>query len=221
MFIDIDMIMPLLLIVGIDLLLGGDNAVVIALACRRLPEHQQKKAIIFGTALAVVCRILLTVGAVFLLHIPLLHVVGGMFLFWVALSLANNTSDTNIASRSTLSGAIRTIVLADLTMGLDNTIAVAGVATAYWQVIFGLLLSIPIMVLGSRIILLALDRYFWLIPLGAALLGYTAGHMIIHDEWISQLITPKHSLFWLVPLGFSLLAALISWHSTVSTKEVK
>ncbi|TDQ42134.1 TerC family protein [Aureibacillus halotolerans] len=209
---------PILIIIGLDIILGGDNAVLIALACRGLPEHQQKKAILFGTIMAVVSRIALTIVAVFLLQIPYIQLIGGLFLMWVAISLASNSDSHGIKATKTLGSAVRTILIADFTMGFDNVIAVAGASTAFWQVIVGLLVSIPIMVAGSRVILYLLERHPWLVFGGTALLGYTSGHMIIHDHMVLTYLTHSHSIYGFAPWLFACAALVASFMYSRSVK---
>ncbi|MEK3644345.1 TerC family protein [Aeribacillus sp. FSL M8-0235] len=181
----------LFLIIGIDLILGGDNAIVIALACRNLPENQRRKGILFGTMLAILSRILLTVLAVHLLNIPFLQFFGGLFLMYIAFLLltGNEGEHTSVKSHRSLWKAIQTIVLADLFMGFDNVIAVAGAAGGnIFLVITGLLISIPIIIWGSRFIMSAMSRFPLLIYGGGGILAYTAGKMMATDEKMTPLL---------------------------------
>jgi YjbE family integral membrane protein len=183
--VDLEIITSLLLIIGIDVVLGGDNAIVIALACRNLPERQRNKAILLGTMLAVLLRISLTIIAVYLLKIPFLQFVGGCFLLLIAYKLLTDNEDesSKIKGGVSLLTAIKTIVLADLVMGLDNVIAVAGAAHGrLYLVIFGLVFSIPIIIWGSKLILFVMERFPVFIYAGAGILAYTAGKMIIHED---------------------------------------
>ena len=176
-------------IVLIDLLLAGDNAVVIALAARRLPPRLQKKAVWAGTAGAILARIVLVFFALQLLKIPGLLVVGGLVLYWVAwrlLAKEEGGEDSNPAAE-TFWAAMRTIVVADVVMGLDNILAIAGASKGDWGlVIFGFALSIPIMVGGSMLILKLMQKAPWLAAVGCGLLAIIAGRMILDDNWLRE-----------------------------------
>ncbi len=181
---NLDFIIILAQIVMIDLLLGGDNAVVIALACRKLPPHLQKKAIFLGTLGAVLARIILLVVAVKLLALPWLKVVGGVLLLWVGLKLVDNHDDesTDMASDSRLWKTVMTIVTADVVMSLDNVLAVAAAGRDnVLLVALGVIISIPIIVLGSRLVLALLQRFPLIITFGGALIGWIAGTMLVSD----------------------------------------
>jgi len=174
----------LLQIVIIDILLGGDNAVVIALACRRLPEAQRRKAILGGVAGAVVLRILLLFVASYVLGWPLLKVVGGVLLLWIGIKLLVPEDDeADVKAGTSLGQAIWIIMVADVVMSLDNVIAVAGAAQGHLGLaVTGVLISIPIIIFGSQIILRLMERFRWLVMAGAALLGWIAGKLIASDE---------------------------------------
>ena len=180
-------------IILIDILLGGDNAVVIALACRGLPPKQRKLGIIYGTAGAIILRVILIAFALALLAIPYLKLVGGILLVWIGVKLLMPQDDhddhSNIASSDKLWGAVKTVIVADLVMSVDNVLAIAGAAESAGQhqlplVIFGLLVSIPIIVAGSQIVLKLMDRFPIIITLGAMLLGWIAGQMIFTDPGV-------------------------------------
>src|SRR5512139_3460838 len=179
-------------IILIDILLGGDNAVVIALACRKLPEEQRRKGILWGVAGAIGLRVVLIFFALQLLALPLLKVVGALLLLWIGIKLLvpeHEDGHANVAGSTTLIGAIKTIIVADAVMSLDNVIAVAGAAKGSMAlVVFGILVSIPIIVWGSQFVLRLMDRFPVVITLGAALLGWIAGEMIVRD------VTLKHWL---------------------------
>jgi len=175
----------ILLIIGIDLILGGDNAVVIAMASRNLPEHKRNTAIVLGTTLAIIVRVFLTATVVFLLKIPFLQFVGGCLLLWISFKLLveKDNAPKKVKSETSLWKAIQTIVIADIVMGLDNVIAIAGAAEGHLSlVIFGFLVSVPIIILGSKFILYSMERYPFLLYIGAALLAYTAGKMLAAEE---------------------------------------
>lgn len=171
-------------IVFLDLILAGDNAIVIGLAARNLPPSTQKRAIFYGTGGAVLLRIIATIVVVWLLKIPWLLLVGGILLIGIAYKLlADDDDHTDIKAGRTLWGAIRTIIVADAAMGLDNVIAVAGAAQQnIVLVILGLLVSVPIVVWGSTLFIKLIERFTWIIYLGSAVLGYTASNMITEEK---------------------------------------
>jgi YjbE family integral membrane protein len=180
-------------IILIDILLGGDNAVVIALACRGLPPKQRKLGIIYGTAGAIVLRVILIAFALALLAIPYLKVVGGLLLIWIGVKLLvpehEDDGHANIQSSDKLWGAVKTVIVADLVMSVDNVLAIAGAAESAGQhqlflVIFGLIVSIPIIVAGSQIVLRLMDRFPLIITLGGMLLGWIAGQMMYTDPGV-------------------------------------
>ncbi len=178
-------------IIMIDILLGGDNAVVIALACRRLPDSHRMKGILWGTAGAIVLRVVLIFFALTLLAIPYLKLVGAALLVWIGVKLLAPDGDdghANIQSSDKLWSAVKTVVVADLVMSVDNVIAIAGAAQASGDgshqmplVIFGLLVSIPIIVWGSQMVIKLMDRFPIIITLGGMLLGWIAGTMAVSD----------------------------------------
>lgn len=176
-------------IILIDILLGGDNAVVIALACRGLPPKQRKLGIIYGTAGAIVLRVILIAFALALLAVPYLKIVGGLLLVWIGVKLMVPQDDdehANITSSDKLWGAVKTVIVADLVMSVDNVLAIAAAADSAGThqlplVIFGLLVSIPIIVAGSQLVLKLMDRFPVIITFGAMLLGWIAGQMIYTD----------------------------------------
>jgi YjbE family integral membrane protein len=176
-------------IILIDILLGGDNAVVIALACRGLPPKQRKLGIIYGTAGAIVLRVILIAFALALLAIPYLKLVGALLLIWIGVKLLmpqDEDDHGNIQSSDKLWGAVKTVIIADLVMSVDNVLAIAGAAESAGQhqlflVIFGLVVSIPIIVAGSQIVLKLMDRFPIIITLGGMLLGWIAGQMMYTD----------------------------------------
>ena len=184
-------------IIMIDIVLGGDNAVVIALACRKLPPAQRRLGILWGTAGAIVLRVVLIFFALQLLAIPFLKLVGAVLLVWIGVKLLlpeNDDPHATIVGSDRLWGAVKTVIIADLVMSVDNVIAIAGAAeTAGGDhtmalVIFGLLVSIPIIVWGSQLVIKLMDRYPLIITLGAMLLGWIAGTMAVSDP---ALINPE------------------------------
>lgn len=177
----------LLMVILIDLVLAGDNAVVIGMAARNVPAHQQKKVILFGTAGAIIIRIIATLAVVWLLRIPGLHLVGGLLLIWIAYKLlVQEDSHDEIKAQSSMLKAIGTIMLADAAMGLDNVIAIAGASGgSVILVILGLLISVPVMVFGSTLVMKLMDRFPIVIYIGAGILAYTASDMILSEHFLS------------------------------------
>ena len=180
----------LLAIILIDLVLAGDNAIVIALAARNLPPEHQNKAIMWGTVGAIVVRSAMTVGVVWLLKIPGLMLVGGLGLLWIAFKLISDTSEDEHegSGATTFWGAMKTIIVADALMGVDNVLGVAGAANGdFTLVVIGLLISIPIVVLGSKLVLRLVEKWPVIIHLGAAVLAFTAAQMIINEKLLDPI----------------------------------
>jgi YjbE family integral membrane protein len=180
----------LLAIILIDLVLAGDNAIVIALAARNLPPHLQKKAVAWGTVGAIAVRSVMTVGVVWLLKIPGLMLVGGLGLLWIAYKLLADQGDKEHDGpvASTFWGAMKTIVVADALMGIDNVLGVAGAAHGSFDlVVIGLLVSIPIVVFGSTMVLKLVERFPVIINVGAAVLAFTAAKMIVSEQWLDPI----------------------------------
>ena len=174
-------------IILIDLVLAGDNAIVIALAARRLPPQLQRSAIIWGTVGAIVVRSAMTLGVVWLLKFPGLMLAGGLGLVWIAYKLLDEDDGDGHegGAATTFWGAMRTIVVADALMGIDNVLGVAGAAKGSFDlVVLGLLISIPIVVFGSQIVLKLVQRWPIIIQAGAAVLAYTAAHMMVSEPWL-------------------------------------
>ena len=179
-----DFWIALLQIIGVNIVLSGDNAVVIALACRNLPPHLQKKGIFWGVFGAIALRVVLTGFAATLLTLPWLKIAGGIALLWIGIKLLMPDHDTEheIEGSTNLWGAVRTVIIADFVMSLDNVIGVAGAAKGnLLLLIFGLVVSIPLVVVGSRIILKLIERYPIVIVFGGGLLGWIAGELIATD----------------------------------------
>lgn len=189
-------------IIMIDILLGGDNAVVIALACRNLPARQRTQGIIYGTVGAIVLRVILIAFALALLAIPYLKIAGAMLLLWIGIKLLQpqDGGDHQISSSDKLWSAVRTVVIADLVMSVDNVLAIAGAAQGAGQqhqlplVIFGLLVSVPVIVWGSQIVLRLMERFPLIITLGAMLLGWIAGQMAYSDPALKAYLPT--STYW-------------------------
>lgn len=203
----------LMQIIVVNIVLSGDNAVVIALAARSLPARQQKQAIIWGSVAAIVLRVILTVVAVEMLKLPYLKIIGSGLLFWIAVQLLVPEDDgaDGVESSASLIAAIRTILIADLIMSLDNVIGVAAAAKGNLTLlILGLAISIPLIVFGSTLILKLMDRFPIIITAGAALLGYVAGEMLVTDpvlvDWIN---TNVHFLHNAVPVAGAVMVVVI------------
>jgi len=191
----------LLAIILIDLVLAGDNAIVIALAARNLPPQLQKKAIVWGTVGAIAVRSVMTLGVVWLLKIPGLMLVGGLGLVWIAYKLlADQDSEGHDGPVvTTFWGAMKTIMVADALMGVDNVLGVAGAAHGAMDlVVIGLLISVPIVVFGSSIVLKLVERFPIIIQLGAAVLAFTAAKMIVNEPWLDPVFDPHAAVRWVL-----------------------
>jgi YjbE family integral membrane protein len=214
-------------IILIDILLGGDNAVVIALACRNLPQHQKMKGILWGTAGAIILRVILIAFAVTLLQVPFLKLIGGALLIWIGIKLVapgDEDAHGNLEGGSTLFAAIKTIIIADLVMSFDNVIAIAGAANQadpdhqLGLVIFGLLVSIPLIVWGSTLVLKLIERYPLVVTAGGALLGWIAGGMMITDPVVvGQIGEPSSTLKYAVSAAGALL--VVAWGMALNRRR--
>jgi YjbE family integral membrane protein len=204
-------VLALLGIIGVNIVLSGDNAVVIALACRTLPKKLQKIAILWGCAGAVILRIILTLGVVLLLRIPYLQFIGGLLLVWISVKLlVENEEHSEVKCSSSFWGAVRTIIVADIIMSLDNTLAIVAVANGdIILIVFGLVLSVPIIIFGSQIIMKMMDRFPIIVYVGAGLIAWTAGEMLIRDTKVSVYL-PDFVNHWL-PLGVTVLVIAGGW----------
>ena len=191
---------PLLQIIGVNIVLSGDNAVVIALAARSLPPHQQNKAIAWGSGAAIAMRIVLTLFAVALLTLPYLKLIGAALLIWIGIQLLSpDDGDGDIESSDNLITAIKTILIADLVMSLDNVIGVAAAAKgSVLLLILGLAISIPMVIFGATMLLKLMERFPIIITIGGALLGYVAGEMAVGDpaikDWVDANVPILHQL---------------------------
>jgi YjbE family integral membrane protein len=209
-------------IILIDILLGGDNAVVIALACRGLPPQQRKWGIIWGTAGAIVLRVILIAFALTLLAVPYLKLVGAILLVWIGVKLLlpeDGDEHGNISASDKLWGAVKTVIVADLVMSIDNVLAIAGAAESAGQhqlalVIFGLLVSIPIIIGGSQIVLKLMDKFPIIITLGGMLLGWIAGQMAYTDPALKGIVPDNKTFeYATAAAGAALVYALGKWFS--------
>jgi YjbE family integral membrane protein len=181
----------LLKIIGVNIILSGDNAVVIALAARSLPQRQQKAAVLWGSGAAVLMRIILTVFAVALLTLPWLKIIGSLLLFWIGIKLlVPEDGDEDISASDNLMAAIKTILIADLVMSIDNVIAVAAAAQgSLTLLILGLGISIPLVIFGSTMLLHLMERWPIIITIGGGLLGFVAGEMLVTDPALKGWLT--------------------------------
>ena len=203
--------MALFSIITVNLLLSGDNALVIALASRKLPPDQQKRAIFWGGAGAIGLRILLTFAAIVLLQIPYLQLIGGLALLWIAVKLlAGEEEKHELHANNSLWGAVKTIIFADLVMSIDNVIAIAGVAKGnITLLIIGLAISIPIIIWGSKLINALMERWPIIITIGAAFLGWTAGEMATADKKIAPMLTAYPWTHWGIPAFFAIIVVVV------------
>lgn len=190
----IEFVWALAAIILIDVVLGGENALVIALAAKKLPDHLRRRAMIWGTFGAVAVRFACVAALTYLLMIPGLRLVGGLMLIWIAWRLTSTSEDhADVKASDTFWGAMGTIVMADAVMGLDNALAIAGAAGGnWWLIIFGLLVSVPIILFGSTIIACVIDRYPDSIFVGAFVLYAVAFKMIVHEPFIDSWNDPLH-----------------------------
>jgi YjbE family integral membrane protein len=201
-------------IILINIVLSGDNAVVIALACRSLPPKQQKAAILFGSVGAIVLRVVLTFFAVYLLTLPYLKLIGAALLLWIGVGLLKgDDEEEHLEGHANLAAAIKTIVVADLVMSLDNVIGVAAAAKGNVPLlVFGLVISIPLIIFGSTLILKLMGRFPVIITLGAGLLGWVAGEMALTDPATANFIEQHHYLHNVLPaLGAATVIAVGKW----------
>ena len=202
----------LLKIVWINIILSGDNAVVIALAARSLPPHQQKQAVLWGSGAAVVLRIALTVVAAKLLELPYLQIIGGCLLLWIGVQLLGEEEEEDGESKEygNLMAAVRTILIADLVMSLDNVIAVAAAAQGDTTLlILGLAISIPLVIFGSTIMIKMMERFPIIVVLGAALIGWVAGETIMNDVSLHGALESRPWLHYVAPAAGAAFVLLV------------
>ncbi|MBL0386453.1 TerC family protein [Tumebacillus sp. ITR2] len=205
-------ILDLLKLILINIVLSGDNAVVIALACRNLPQELQKKAVFWGSFGAIGLRIVLTFLAVWLLEIPFVQIAGGLMLLFIAYKLlAGDEDGDNLKSGSSMREAVKTIIIADLIMSLDNVVAVAGAANGNFLIILiGLAISIPLIIWGSQLLMTLMNRFPIIALLGAGLLGYTAGEMILGDDAIATKIEASFPVaHYVLPIVLAVLVMVV------------
>ena len=202
-------------IILMDLSLGGDNAVVIAMASNRLPHAERKKAILIGTIGAVGLRMVLTFFSVWLLTIPYLQVAGGLLLIPIAIHLiAPGDENPHVKAADNLWSAVKTIILADFLMSIDNILSVAGAANGdFLLVVFGLMVSIPIIVMGSQLIGKVLDKFPFLMYAGAAMIGWTSGTMFLHDKALGPVILSAAGdwITWALPGFLAIFVCVVGY----------
>ena len=212
--LDSELLLTIAQIILIDILLGGDNAVVIALACRKLPPDLRNKGIFWGMFGAIVLRVVLIFFALQLLALPFLKIIGALLLFWIGIKLLAPEAEedhTDIKGSSHLLGAIRTVIVADAVMSIDNVIAIAGAADGHIGLVaFGIAISVPIIVWGSKIVLALMDRFPIVITIGGALLGWIGGEMWLGDAWLAPRLgmLPQWAHYASAAIGAVLVVAI-------------
>jgi YjbE family integral membrane protein len=203
----------LLKIIWINIILSGDNAVVIAMAARSLPPHQQRKAVLWGSGAAVVMRIVLTVVAVKLLALPYLQIVGGLLLLWIGVQLLGEEDDDDEGEAKgygSLGAAVRTILIADLVMSLDNVIAVAAAAQGSTTLlVIGLAVSIPLVIFGSTLMIKLMERFPIIVVLGAALIGWVGGETIVNDAILRDFVQANGWVHYAAALAGALFVVAV------------
>ncbi|WP_195892136.1 TerC family protein [Bacillus niameyensis] len=203
----------LLKIIAIDIILSGDNAIVIAMATRNLPKKQQNKAILWGTGGAVILRILFAIVIVWLLKIPYVNIIGGILLLWISYKvLVGGDEETHVSSQSSLIKAIGTIIMADAVMSLDNVVAIAGAANGHILMIaLGVLVSIPIMIFGSKLIVKVMEKFQWISYIGSGILAWVAGEMLLKDKHIDRLFGIEGPVEYIVLISLTILVLLVGF----------
>ncbi|MBN9082323.1 MAG: hypothetical protein BGP04_07680 [Rhizobiales bacterium 62-17] len=202
-------LVQLLKIMWINILLSGDNAVVIALACRGLTPANRKWGIILGAGVAILLRIIFTAVVTELMQLPFLKIIGGLLLLWIAVQLLiENADEKDIKESNNIWGAVRVIAVADLVMSLDNVVAIAAAAHGNWAlIIIGLGISVPLIVFGAQLVILMLEKWPWLVWAGAALLGWVAGELIADEHALAETFANLPSV--LVHYGLPILGAAL------------
>lgn len=199
-------------IIWINIILSGDNAVVIALAARSLPPDQQRKAVLFGSGAAVVLRIVLTIVAAWLLELSYLQIVGGILLLWIGYHLLSGDEEEEDESKNSsgMMAAVRTILIADLVMSLDNVIAVAATAQGNMVLlILGLAISIPLVIFGSTLMIKLMERFPIIITLGAALIGWVGGETVMNDNVLRDYVTAHPWLHYAAAAAGAVLVVVL------------
>lgn len=206
--------LAVLQIIWINILLSGDNAVVIALACRSLPPHQRKWGVIFGAAAAVLLRIIFTVIVAKLMAIPYLKLIGGILLLWIAVKLlVDETDESDVKESHTIWSAVQTVVIADIVMSLDNVVAIAAAAKGDMSlIVFGLVISVPLIVFGAQLIITLLQRFPVMVWAGAGLLGWIAGELIASDPFWDKFIGNSKAFEHFIAPGIGVVFVLgLAW----------
>jgi YjbE family integral membrane protein len=204
-------------IIWINALLSGDNAVVIALACRGLPEHQRKVGMFLGAGAAILLRVIFTIIIAYLLGVPYLTLIGAVLLLYIAIELVmpkDHGDETKVKASDTLIKAVATIAIADVVMSLDNVIAIAAAADGNWPLILiGLIVSVPMIIAGSAILLALIDKFPIIVWGGAAILGFVAGEMLVKDIAVVNYLGAEVAESWKYPLGFGFAIAVcaVAW----------
>ena len=217
-------LLSLLSIIMVNILLSGDNALVIALASRKLPPKQQQSAMIFGSAGAIGLRIGLTFIAVFILKIPYLQIVGGVLLLWIGIKLiGDDHQHEKIKAQKSLWEVVKTIILADIIMSLDNVIAIIGIAKGNTGLLLiGLVISIPIIIWGSKCIGMLIQKWPIVIVIGSIFLGWTAGDMVVSDSQLAELVERNYWLKLIIPSLFAVIVVVVgSYHKIRMLKSKK
>ena len=203
-------IWAILQVILLDISLGGDNAIVIAMAAKGLPEHHQKKVIMFGAAGAVMARFLLAAIIVWLLTVPYLKTIGGLILTYIGMKLigeedTGGDDEVHVEAKTTFWGAVETIVLADFIMSLDNVLAIVAATNENLELLVaGMLISVPVILLGSTIVVKIMDKFPWIIYVGSIVIGWAAGGMIVTDKHLG--LPPEWGLY--IKIGVTVLVAL-------------
>jgi len=221
-FLTLQFLWALLAIILIDVVLGGENALVIAMASKQLPEHLRKRAMIWGTFGAVGVRFVCVAALTYLLMVPGLRLVGGLMLIYIAWKLTSNSNDhSNVTASTTFWSAMGTIVMADAVMGLDNALAIAGAANGDWiLIVAGLLISVPIILFGSTLISKIMDKYPDSIFVGAFVLYIVAVKMIVHEPFIDNHLDPLHDFYEnILPLLGGIVLTAKQYYRTRIRKE--
>jgi YjbE family integral membrane protein len=198
-------------IIIINIVLSGDNAVVIAMASRNLPKDDQRKAIWIGSFGAIALRIVLTFIAVWLISIPFIKVIGALLLLWIAIKLISEkeSQEPEVKSGKNLWDAIRTVILADFVMSLDNVLAIAAAAQGdVLMIVLGLAISIPLIIWGSRMIVWLMEKLPIILYLGAGILGWTAGEMVLGDKWVDAMVDQRW-MEWAIPLILTVAVLIV------------
>jgi YjbE family integral membrane protein len=210
----------------INIVLSGDNAVVIALACRKLPAKQQRVAVLLGSGGAVLFRVILTIIIVFLLKIPFLQAIGGLLLIYIAVKLLREEdSGEEVKSADNMMEAIKIIVIADLIMSLDNTLAIAAVSKGHWvMLIIGLATSIPIIIFCAQLIMYLMKKFPIILYIGAGILGWTAGEMLVGDKKVAVFMHDYMASYIniidiAVPLAITAFVVLFGWYTNLRAKR--